>query len=130
MIARLRGSTQNNSLGVAAVGHRKDAGGIALQQQARIEPTHAGRKLQDFAHLVLRAAQADAFVGFDEWTVDQDRMLHHRVENRVVGDVRIGQAKLLRQRLLGAQALARGNPGAVVEALQLVPARRSLSDIR
>ena len=27
--------------GVAAVGHREDPGGVALQQQARVEPTHA-----------------------------------------------------------------------------------------
>ena len=58
------------------------------------------RELQDFAHPVLRPAQADAVGGFDEWTLNQDRMLDHRVENLVVGDVRAGQAELPGERLL------------------------------
>ena len=93
---------------VAAVGHREDAGGIALKQQARVERDSSPlRMLQDLAHLVLRAAEADAVGGFDDRALDQDRMLDHRVEHLVVGDVGAGEAELLGQRLLGAQALAR-----------------------
>ena len=51
-------------------------------------------------------------------------MRDHRVEDRVVGDVRRGQAELGGQRLLGAQALARADAGALVEPLQLVAAGR------
>ena len=37
--------------------------------------------IQDFAHHVLRAAQADALGGLDQWPVDQDRVRDHRVEH-------------------------------------------------
>ena len=80
MIARWLGSTQNSSLGVAAVGHRENAGGIALEQESGVEAhvrsRAAGRRRsEDFAHDVLRAAQANALVGLDDRPVDQDRVL-------------------------------------------------------
>ena len=100
---------------VAAVGHRENPVGIALKQQARIEATHASlcalpthfSGLDYLSHRVLRAAQADALVGLDQRAIDQDRVLDHRVEHLVVGHVGAGEAELLGQRLLGAQALAR-----------------------
>ena len=73
--------------GVAAVGHGKDAGGIAPEQHPGIETfAHAGSSSQQVAHLLLRAAQAHALVGFHQRTLDQDRMFHHRIENGVVAD--------------------------------------------
>src|SRR5690349_16878373 len=70
--------------GIAAVGHREDAGGISLQQQARVETAH-GLKLsslstaraessQNLAHPILRPAEANAIGGFDDRALDQDRV--------------------------------------------------------
>src|SRR5437764_10587500 len=91
-------------LRLAAVGHRKNAGRIALEQKARIEATH-GHYLpspgfprednsENFAHFVLRSAEADAIRGFDQWTLDQDRVLDHRVEDFVVGHAGAREAEL------------------------------------
>ena len=55
---------------------------------------------------ILRTTQADAFFGFDQRPVDQDRVLDHGVENVIFADVGARQAELLGQRFLGAQALA------------------------
>ena len=44
------------------------------------------RFLENLPNLVLRAAEADAFLGFDERALDQDRVLGHRVEDLVVAD--------------------------------------------
>jgi len=96
---------------LAAVRHGEDAGGISLQQQTRVEATHrvgiwAGfsglsgvGELQDLAYDVLRTAQANALVGLDQRTIDQHRMLHHRVEDFVLADVRTIEPKLLGKRL-------------------------------
>ena len=85
---------------LAAIGHREDAGRIALKKQAWIETTHCleydrlsatcqdFRALEDFADDLLRPAEAHALFGFDERPIDEDRMLQHRVQDLVVGDVR------------------------------------------
>ena len=105
MIARLRGSTQNNSVGVAAVGHRENAAGIALRatgadradsSSANMRPAGTCQQSDNLAHHVLRAAQADAFVGLDQRAVDQDRVRDHRIEHLVVGDVGPGEARARR----------------------------------
>ena len=101
--------------GVAAVGHRENAGGIAPEQQPRIEAfAHSS-----LAHFLLRAAQAHALFGFDQRTLDEDRMFHHRVENIVVADdgsVRPSS----RPAVPWPEALARGDSGAAIEALQFL----------
>src|SRR5438067_5718334 len=121
---------------LAAVGHRENARRITLEQKARIEATHGASlsspglpgedESQNLPHLVLRAAEADSVGGFDQRALDQDRMLDHRVEHLIVGDVWASQAELASERLLCAQAFARSDSGAVVEALKLVARRRSL----
>ena len=85
---------------VATVRHREDAGRIALKKQAWIETTHCleydrlsatcqdFRALEDFADDLLRPAEAHALFGFDERPIDENRMLQHRVQDLVVGDVR------------------------------------------
>src|SRR5215217_850046 len=83
---------------------------------------------EDLAHLVLRAAEADALVGFDERALDQDRVRRHRLENNIVRGVR-RQAELSGARLLGAQAFTRREPGTRIEAAQLVGGRRLLQII-
>ena len=51
-------------------------------------------------------AQADALFGFDQGSVNEDRMLNHGVEHFIVGHVGASQAQFFGQRLLGAQAFA------------------------
>ena len=53
-------------------------------------------------------------------------MCHHGVEHLVVADVGASEAELGGERLLGAQAVARADAGALVKPLQLVAAGRGL----
>src|SRR5918993_3745661 len=57
---------------------------------------------------------------------DEDRMLDHRIEDLVLADIGPGQAKLFRKRFFRAQTVARADPRAIVEALELFAARRLL----
>ena len=111
---------------IAAVGHREDPGGITLQQQARVEATHAAVFLQNLPDLVLWPAKADAIWGLDDGSLDQDRVSDHRIQHLVVGDVRPVEPQVLCQRFLGAQAVPRADPGAAIQADKLVAARRLL----
>ena len=106
-----------NLLGVAAVGHRENPGSITAKQNPWVESAHYA-DLQQFAHHVLRTAEADAVGGFDQRAVDQDRVLHHRVEDFVVAGV--GEAEFGGEGLLGAEAVAGGEAGALLEADQFV----------
>jgi len=99
---------------IAAVRHRENARGIALEQEAGVETTHGinlpspsanaggGETSQDFADSFLRPAQPDAIGRFHNRSLDQDRVLDHGIEDLVVGDVRTLQSKLFGERLLGA----------------------------
>src|SRR5438105_15637191 len=81
---------------------------------------------QYLQHHLLRAAEADTIRGFDEGAIDEDRVLHHRVEHFFVGDVRAIESELVRQRLLRAKALARRDSGTLVETGELLFRRRIL----
>jgi hypothetical protein len=98
----------------------------ALAYPPLTPPLQGGEKLQNIADLVLRAGEDDAFFGLDEGPLDQDRVRDHRVEDGIIGDVAGGQTELDGKRLLGAQAFTRRDARALVEALELIAARRRL----
>jgi len=82
--------------------------------------------LENLSHHILRAAEADALVGFDDRPVDEDRVRDHCVQDLVVSDIEPGEAELLGERLLGSQPVARSQSSALVQPLQLFAARRRL----
>ena len=117
---------------VAAVGHRENAGGIALEQEARVEATYGAsypRRDRDVRESPGPCPAGGT--GGRRWSVSTiGRLIRigcSTIASRVVvGDAGPVEAELLGQRLLGAQALARRDPGALVKTLQLVARRRGL----
>ncbi len=75
-----------NLVGIAAISHREDTGGITAKQNPGVEAAHRAT-LQYFADDVLRAAQAHTLAGLDQRPVDEDRVRDHRVEDRIATGV-------------------------------------------
>src|SRR4051794_16159112 len=109
---------------IAAVSHREDPSGITLKQQARVEATHPAGNLENFADGVLWPAKPNTLGGLDNRPVDEDRMLDHRIEHLVVGNVEAGEPKFLGQGFLGAKTVAWSNPRTVIKARQFIAGRR------
>jgi hypothetical protein len=75
-------------------------------------------------HRLRWPAQPHAFARHHERPVDQDRVRHHRIQQRVIRQRRIVQPKFPVHGFLRPHCLAHGQPGARDQVAQFLARRR------
>src|SRR5690606_38050329 len=84
----------------------------------------SGSDIQDLAHPLRRPGEDRAVAPDDDRPLDELRVLGHRVEDLVVGQVLAGEAELSVGGLAGPEEVARGDPHHPDQPLELVAGDR------